>query len=185
MSHLTYVRSSYIALEDLYTVDGVTVFKGRVVLPPSLRTECLQALHSAHQGTTMMQSRADMSVLWPGIAADIAHHRASCTMCNTMSPSQAFLPPMPPTLPTRPFQSLCADYFHHKGHTYAVIVDRLSGWPIIECSTNGATGLISNLRPIFVTFGILDNLITAEFTASTTKKFLADRGVHHRLCSVA
>ena len=136
----------------------------------------------------MMQARADASVFWPGIAADISLHRESCTTCNTMSPSQASLPPTPPTLPTRPFQSLCADYFHHKGHTYVVIVDRFSGWPIVERSTNGATGLISNLRSIFVTFGIPDDLTTdggPEFTASTTKKFLADWGVHHRLCSVA
>ena len=182
------IRPFFIHRPHLYTVDGVAVFKDRVVIPPSLRAECLQALHSAHQGTTMMQSRADMSVFWPGIVADIAHHRASCTMCNTMSPSQASLPPTPPTLPTRPFQSLCADYFHHKGHTYVVIVDRFSGWPIVERSTNGATGLISNLRSIFVTFGIPDDLTTdggPEFTASTTKKFLVDWGVHHRLCSVA
>ena len=121
------IHPFFIHRPHLYTVDGVAVFKDRGVIPPSLRAECLQALHSAHQGTNMMQSRADMSVFWPGITADIAHHRASCTMCNTMSPSQASLPLMPPTLPTRPFQGLSADYFHHKGDTYVVIVDRFSG----------------------------------------------------------
>ena len=53
---------------------------------------------------------------------------------------------------------------------------------------HGATGLISNLRSIFITFGIPDDLTTdggPEFTALSTKKFLADWGVHHRLCSVA
>ena len=182
------IRSFHIHRPHLYTVDGVAVYKDRVVIPASLRADCLHYLHSAHQGTTLMQSKADASVFWPGIAADISNHRLSCTTCNTMSPSQASLPPTPPTLPTRPFQSLCADYFHHKGHTYVVIVDRFSGWPIVERSTNGATGLVSNLRSIFVTFGIPDDLTSdggPEFTSSVTKKFLADWGVHHRLCSVA
>ena len=74
-----------------------------------------------------------------GIAADISHHRSTCSKCNEMSPSQSSLPPTPPVLPTtRPFQSICADYFHNKGHTYVVIVDRYSNWPIVECSCNGA-----------------------------------------------
>ena len=155
-----------------------------MVIPPALRDDCLQFLHSAHQGTTMMQAKADASIFWPGIAADISYHRSSCTPCNVMSPSQASLPPTPPTLPTRPFQSLCADFFHHKGHTYVVIVDRYSGWPIVERSINGAAGLITALRTTFVTFGIPDDITTdggPEFTAQPR----SDWGVHHRLCSVA
>ena len=102
------IRPFFIHRPHLYTVDGVAVFKDRVVIPPSLRAECLQALHSAHQGTTMMQSRADASVFWPGIAADIAHHRATCTMCNTMSPSQASLPPTRPPPFQRGHSKACA-----------------------------------------------------------------------------
>ena len=105
------IRQFYIHRLHLYTMDGVVIFRDRVVIPPALRDDCLQFLHSAHQGTTMMQAKADASIFWPGIAADISYHRSSCTPCNVMSPSQASLPP---TLPTRPFQSLCV---HHKGHT--------------------------------------------------------------------
>ena len=87
------IRQFYIHRLHLYTVDGVVIFKDRVVIPPALRDDCLQFLHSAHQGTTMMQAKADGSIFWPGIVADISNHRSSCTMCNVMSPSQASLPP--------------------------------------------------------------------------------------------
>jgi len=68
-----------------------------------------------------------------------------------------------------------------------VIVDRYSGWPIVEKSINGAAGLITTLRKTFVIFGIPDDITTngsPEFTATTTKKFFSDWGIHDRLCSV-
>lgn len=51
--------------------------------------DCLKA---AHQGVTMMLSKAEASIFWPGIAADISHHRS-----------------------TRCCHRICADYFHNKG----------------------------------------------------------------------
>ena len=90
-----HIRQFYIHRLHLYTVDRVVIFRDRVVIPPALRDDCLQFLHSAHQGTTMMQAKADASIFWPGIAADISNHRSSCTPCNVMSPSQASLPPTP------------------------------------------------------------------------------------------
>lgn len=182
------IRMFYIHRDHLYSADGVAVYKDRVIIPASLRTACLQALHSAHQGTTMMMAKASASIFWPGIAADVSAHRTSCTVCNAMYPSQAKLPPTQPALPTRPFQSICADYFHHKGHSYVVIIDRFSGWPIENRAFNGAKGLINELRMIFTTFGIAEDITTdggPEFTSSLTQQFLKDWGVHHRLCSVA
>ncbi|KAG0723426.1 hypothetical protein GWK47_005518 [Chionoecetes opilio] len=73
--------------DDLYTVDGVVIYKDRVVIPPCLRNTVLQTLHSAHQGVTSMMSRAESSVFWSGITADIKDVRAKCNHCNRMSPS--------------------------------------------------------------------------------------------------
>ena len=69
---------------------------------------------------------------------------------------------------------------------YLVVVDRYSNWPIVERSSNGADGIISCLRQTFSTFGIPEELSTdggPEFTATSTKKFLLDWGVHHRISS--
>ncbi len=40
---------------------------------------------------------------------------ASVTRCSHHN--HVSLPPTAPVLPTRSFQSICADYFHNKGHT--------------------------------------------------------------------
>ena len=174
--------------DELSSVDGVILYKDRVVIPPSLREEVLSHLHAAHQGVTSMTARAEASIFWPGITPAIAALRANCTECNRIAPSNPSAPPTPLLSPAYPFQCICADYFHYKGCNYLVVVDRYSNWPIVERSAQGADGLITCLRRIFVTFGIPDELASdggPEFTAVATRRFLMDWGIHHRLASVA
>ena len=153
-----------------------------------MRNEVLDSLHSAHQGVTSMNARAQTSVFWPKITIDIENKRKSCFECNRISPSQPASPPFPLIYPDYPFQHICSDYFHYKGQNYLVIVDRYSNWPIIEKSENGEKGLIKSLRRIFTTFGIPDEISTdggMEFTSRSTQEFLKNWGINHRLSSVA
>ena len=50
---------------DLIAVDGVILYKERVVVPQKLRNEVISTLHAAHQGVQGMISRAKSSVFWP------------------------------------------------------------------------------------------------------------------------
>ena len=172
---------------DLYTVDGVALYKDRIIIPPALRESVLNVLHSAHQGVTSMLSRADSTVFWPGITPAIIHLRNKCHDCNRMAPSQPSAPPTPAIRPTYPFQSVCADFFDHHGYHYSVLVDRYSNYPIVERAKGGAKGLINSLKGTFTTFGIPDEIATdggSEFTASATKDFFRKLGVYHTLSAV-
>ena len=69
-----------------------------------------------------------------------------------------------------------------------VVVDRYSGWPIVQQSRDGCSGLVKSQHEIFVTYGIADELSSEggpEFTAEETQQLLSNWGVHHRLSSVA
>ena len=135
-----------------------------------------------------MTARAESTVFWPGITPAITALRERCSHCNRMTPSQPSAPPYPPTFPAYPFQCIFADYFHYKGINYLVAVDRYSNWPIIERARDGSAGLIECLRSNFATCGIPDEFATdggPERIAHSTQQFLKDRGVHHRLSSVA
>ena len=172
----------------LYSVDGVIMYKERIVIPPKLRQEVLNSLHAAHQGVTAMQARAESSIFWPGITADILSMRSNCSHCNRMAPSQPSAPPTPAISPEYPFQCVCTDFFTSAGCHYLILVDRYSNWPVLERTSGGAKGLLDSLRRSFVTNGIPDELASdggPEFTSSSTEKFLDTWGVHHRLSSVA
>ena len=58
-------------MEKLSALDGVVLYKGRAVIPRSLRGKVLSILHSAHQGVNSMYRRAESCVYWPGMSEDI------------------------------------------------------------------------------------------------------------------
>ena len=127
----------------LSTVDGVALYKDRIIIPQQLRRDVITALHAAHHGVTSMTARAESLVFWLGITKDIIKQSTECDQCSRMAPSQSSAPPTPFTYPEYPFQYICGDLLHHKGHYYLVCVDRYSNWPIVEESRDGAKSLIN------------------------------------------
>ena len=132
------------------------IYKGRIVIPPSLIQNCLSALHTAHQGISSMVSRAEISIFWQGITTDIHVTRANCNHCNQTAPSQAALPPTSLIIAAYPSQCICTDYFQYQGMNYLVIVDQYSNWPIVKRAQDRSKGLIEVLRRTFATYGIPD-----------------------------
>ena len=177
--------------DSLSTVDGVIIYKDRVVVPPRLRTAVLENLHSAHQGVTMMNARAEASVFWPGITNDIIKIRSRCTLCDQMAPSQPNSPPVTPIRPEYPFQCICADYFQKDGSNYLVIVDRYSCWPIVHRAGYGemtSKNFISALKIHCVTYGIPEELASdggPQLESAETNQFFSAYGIHHRVSSVS
>ena len=180
------IRDYFPFVETLSNIDGVICRGDRIIIPTSLRPTCLNALHAAHQGVSRMTARAEASLFWPGITKDITATRERCATCNSNAPSQPAMPSITPEEPLYPFQHIAADFFHHQGNTYLVLVDRYTNWPVVTPSREGASGLVQILRETFSTFGIPDTLTSdggPEFSSHTTRRFLVDWGVHHRIAS--
>ena len=138
--------------QDMSTIDGIVLYKGRIVIPPALRLQVLQAIHRSHQGTTGMALRSSNSVWWPGLANDISGTREQCVSCRRNAPSQSSQPPLAPPTPDYPFQMLSSDFFDYAGHQYLVVIDRYSNWPLVKhCQTGSAQELVNSLRDYFLT----------------------------------
>lgn len=67
----------------------------------------------------------------PGIDADIVNTVRACEPCQVMQPSQQQEPLLCDDNPTRPFESVSADFFSTAGKHFVVVSDRLSGWPVV------------------------------------------------------
>ena len=177
--------------DALYVHDGVIMYQDRVVVPTSLRGTVGHLLHAAHQGVSMMESRARAIVFWPGMSQDIQNVRDACLHCCRNAPSQAATPAIAPHIPSTPFESIVADYFESHGHVYLVVADRLSGWVEIFSSlsksfSSSAAGLITHLRNFFRVFGVPEELSSdggPQFKATITKEFLSKWGIRHRVSS--
>ena len=79
MQALVTIIEAYQFRDDLHTIDGVILYKDRIIIPPSLQEEVLASLHSAHQGVTSMISRAESSIFWPGITRLSVLHATAVT----------------------------------------------------------------------------------------------------------
>ena len=145
--------------KDMTKVDGVVLYKGRVVVTQVLCPQTLQALLLAHQGETGMVLRTHEAVWWPNITSDITETRARCSTCHKNAPTQLPIPPVHPSLPQYPFQMISSVYFYYEGQNYLLFVDRYSNWPVIKkCKSESAEELVTALREFFSTYGVTEQI---------------------------
>ena len=88
--------------------------------------------------------------------------------------------------PTRPFQTVGADFFSYGGKEYLAYVDRASGWVSIVCfNKNGVTSneMLPYIRKFFVEYGIPEKFESdggPQFSANDFQSFLRKWGVEWR-----
>ena len=61
--------------------DDVIIYKGRLLIPSSLRPKTLKWVHSAHQGFNNMMLRINKIMWWRLITKDVTKLRENCQKC--------------------------------------------------------------------------------------------------------
>ena len=156
--------------EHLSTIKGIILYKDCIIILPSLRQDCLTALHTAHHGTSAMIARAESSAFWisfqhasaattatawplpnlyphpypspipPSIPPTHTPHPYPPPIPPTHTP-HPYPPPIPPTLASYPFSCICADYFHYGGYNYlSLLIATLIGPLLKEYKRGGGGG---------------------------------------------
>ena len=174
--------------DQLLVMDNYVLYKNRALVPPKLRREVLETLHSAHQGVVGMRARATNSFFWPGLNNDIDVIRSQCRDCNDIAPSQSNEPLLLAS-PKYPFQKTVADYFTLTGFKYLLYADRYSAWiSVIKIRIGEADFkfLKSFFVQLFSTFGVPEELSTdggPPFKGHEYRTFLQRWDIQPRLSS--
>ena len=77
------VRSFWKARSSLSVCNQLLLYNHRIVVPPSLQNEALEAIHESHQGISRCRMRSKSSVWWPGISSDIREMVQRCPVTSS------------------------------------------------------------------------------------------------------
>ena len=154
-------------------VDGLLLRGNRLVIPPPLRVDILNKIHTGHLGIAKCRERACQAVWWPGLSAQLEQLVKNCReCCKNQKPSAE--PLCPSTLPDLPFQKVATDLFEWN-KPYLLVVDYYSRFvEIAKLSGSTATEVITHTKSIFARHGIPEVVVSnngpqyssAEYTQS-------------------
>ena len=141
----------------MYSYDGGVL---RLVIPTKLRSQMIDNMHAANQGSTSMLLRARNTMYWPGMDRNIDIHIQQCLQCRENAPSQTKEPLIVSQVPEYPFQRVVADLFEIEGFKYLVYADRLTGFvELAHFPISTVTSIVINsLREFFHRWGVPEEI---------------------------
>ncbi|XP_061728381.1 uncharacterized protein K02A2.6-like [Cydia pomonella] len=150
----------------------------------SLRAQVMEEVHAGHVGMVRMKQIARCYVWWPGLDADLERRARSCDACRAQLDAPPRAAPVPYAWPAEPWVRLHADFLHHNGRTYFLLIDAHSKWLEVFSMTSGTTAahVTIKLREVFARYGLPIQLVTdggPPFTSHDFEAFLQKNGVFH------
>ena len=176
------VRPYYSVAQEMSVVDGLLLRGTRLVIPPTMRRDILNRLHTGHLGITKCRERARQTVWWPGLSAELERTIKNCHECCKHQKQHAE-PLCPSPLPDLPFQKVGTDLFEWEGKQYLLVVDYYSRFvEIAKLAGSTATEVITHTKGIFARHGIPELVISdngPQYSSAAYTQFARDYGFRH------
>jgi transposase InsO family protein len=158
--------------DEIVTQSGLILKCDRVIIPPKLRKEILEKLHSSHLGISGCLSRARECVFWPGLASELERYVSTCDVCRQMETTPVDEPLQPHDIPNRPWSKIGIDLFQINNSHFMVSVDYYSNfWEIDRIDSLNTITVIRKLKSHFARYGIPDIVISDNGPQFTSKEF--------------
>ena len=148
--------------QELSTEGGCLMWGNRVVIPQKLRARLVEELHRDHPGMVKMKAVARSYLWWPGVDKDLEECAKSCLSCQSVKSAPSVAPLHPWVWPAKPWQRIHIDFAGpFMGKTFLIVIDAHSKWPeVVEMATTTAQRTIVELRKIFATYGLPEQLVS-------------------------
>ena len=109
---------------ELAVGENMLLWRGRIVVPESLRHTFLQLLHDRHPGVSSMRELAKFYAWWPRIENEIEHWVAACTSCQKIRPKEPEVPLFSWNVPSEVWSRIHNDFAGpFEGFTWLIIID--------------------------------------------------------------
>ena len=180
------LRPYWEARGNLAVADNLLLYGSRIVIPPSLRKCVLAKIHHGHLGMQKCQLRANTSVWWPGISAQLENWVRNCRECAEHSVPRSE-PLLPSPLPLYPWQKVGCDLFQRDKAVYLLVVDYYSRYPeVVKLTSTTSNSVISVLKSIFARHGIPEEVRSdngPQFDSDEFSKFATSYNFSHHTSS--
>ncbi|CAM4645669.1 unnamed protein product [Caretta caretta] len=161
------------------------LFWGRhVIIPPPLRSQMLEQLHSGHCGIGRMKEIALSYFWWPGLDSAIEEKARACMLCQDVRSAPQWAPLHPEDWPDNPWQRINVDFTGpFEGNMFLVVVNVHSKWPEVSLmQSTTAESTIQKLWGLFRHSGLPEQLVSdngPQFISQEFRNFMKTKGIHH------
>ena len=148
------INSYFSARNEFSVVDGLLMYRNRLVIPVNQRTEVLEKFHASHQGLTKSKEFAAQCVWWPCINKELTEKVQNCQFYQESKPTQRREPLKPSEIPAGPWVKVAADLCQLNNKTYLVVFDTYSKYiEIGYLSTLTSERVVDKMKNMFVHWG--------------------------------
>ncbi|XP_047501826.1 uncharacterized protein K02A2.6-like [Penaeus chinensis] len=170
--------------DNLYHDEDLILLGPRIVVPSTLCREVLARLHD-HRGVEATKRRARQTVWWPGINSDITNVVRSCEPCQVLLSSQQQEPMMTEEAPTKPFESVSADFFTAATINFFRRFFRDLGVPLRLRTDGGPQFSSRDFNDFLCRWGVRHDTPSPHYPQSNGHAEAAVKAVKHLIMKVA
>ena len=144
----------------------------RIVIPDHCCEEILLKLHEGHFGIDRTKLQARDSVYWPSINKDIETLIKTCETCQENSKRNTKDPVLPREIPLVPWTLLEMDLFALEDHTFLLVVDVTSHFPVVRILSNETIRAVINaLKGVYSNFGLPKRVLSDNGPCFKSQEF--------------